>query len=53
LTVLIVLAILACIFGAMLIFGEGESVGMNSLPLSVQWIVMAVRNITAGAPLLL
>jgi predicted RNA-binding Zn-ribbon protein involved in translation (DUF1610 family) len=54
LTILIVLAILACIFGVILIFGEGsESTGMNSLPLSVQWIVMAVRNVTAGAPLLL
>jgi len=44
LTVLIVLIILACIFGAMLIFGEAsESVGMNA-PLSTQWIAMAVRS---------
>jgi predicted RNA-binding Zn-ribbon protein involved in translation (DUF1610 family) len=54
LTVLIALIIFACIFGAMLIFGEvSESVGMNALPLSVQGIAMAVRNWAAQVPAVL
>jgi DNA-directed RNA polymerase subunit RPC12/RpoP len=47
LAVLIVLALLACIFGAMMLFGEGvESTGMGLSQPATQWIASALRCVT-------
>jgi predicted RNA-binding Zn-ribbon protein involved in translation (DUF1610 family) len=53
LTVFIVLVLLACIVGAMVIFGEAsESVGLQSLPVPLQWVVMVIQNSVTGTPAL-
>ena len=45
LAVLIVLALLACIFGAMVLFGESaESTGMHISQPTAQWIALVLRS---------
>jgi predicted RNA-binding Zn-ribbon protein involved in translation (DUF1610 family) len=49
LTVLIVLVLLACIFGVMVLFGEVSGDGASMLPLAFEWLATTAQRVVSTA----